>query len=329
MTHASKREAQYTWLGWYHLAVWIAIALLIASYLPYMLTGLSVYALAIFGFAAVMTGLWIIDYWRYAEAEWGDFQPRSVVLSTVWPFLYALAYMSLTAASLFGMGSLQLAVVAAALVALALMAYLARNEMPPITSGDVIGDLKAGTRTLPLALLAGLPLVWIFLALYEGFRMVAKGARIAGAITILSAVMAPFALAFMSVMPSEHLKMQYGLVEVLLWPGIIGWEELTSRFVLPVIGYAGNYMFVVLHAPSRTAALLFLAPAILAVISMAARWITDVFRERRSIVATITSHAVYNGMIGWLYGLFLSPLFMLLSLAVLGYAYITRPRSGI
>jgi len=320
----------YTWIGWYHLAVWIAIALLIASYLPYMLTGLSVVALAVYGFAAVMTGLWIIDYWKYAEAEWGDFQPQSVILSTVWPFLYGLAYMSLTAASLFGTGSLQLAVVAAALVALALMAYMARNEVPPITSGDVIGDLKAGTRTLPLALLMGLPLAWIFAALYEGFRMAAKGARIAGAITILSAVMAPFALLFMDVAPgADTLKMQYGLVEVLLWPGIIGWEELTSRFMLPLIGYAGNYMFVVLHAPSRTAALLFLAPAILAVISMGARWITDVFRERRSIVATIAAHAVYNGMIGWLYGLFLFPLFMILTLIILGYAYITRPRERI
>jgi len=319
----------YTWIGWYHLAVWISVALLIASFLPYMLTGLSIVALAVYGLAAVMTGLWIIDYWKYAEAEWGDFQPRSVILSTVWPFLYALAYMSLTAASLFGAGSLQLAIVAAALVALALMAYLALNELPPITSGDVIGDLKAGTRTLPLALLAGLPLVWIFIALYEGFRMVVRGARIAGAITIISALMAPFALLFMNVIPNDALKMKYGLVEVLAWPGIIGWEELTSRFMLPLIGFAGNYMFVVLHAPSRTAALLFLAPAILAVISMATRWITDVFRERRSVVATITAHAVYNGMLSWLYGLFLFPLFMLLTLAVLGYAYITRPRERI
>jgi len=321
----------YTWIGWYHLAVWVAVALLIASFLPYMLMGLSIIVLAIYGFVAVMTGLWIIDYWRYAEAEWSDFQPQSVILSTVWPLLYGLAYMSLTAASLFGMGSLQLAIVAAALVALALMAYLARNELPPVTSGDVIGDLKAGTRTLPLALLLGLPLVWIFAALYEGFRMVVRGARIAGAITILSALMAPFALLFMNmnVIPNDTLKMQYGLVEVLAWPGIIGWEELTSRFMLPLIGFAGNYMFVVLHAPSRTAALLFLAPAILAVISMGARWITDVFRERRSVVATITAHAIYNGMLSWLYGLFLFPLFMLLTLAILGYAYITRPKSSI
>jgi len=277
----------------------------------------------------VLTGLWIIDYWRYAEAEWGDFQPRSVVLSAMWPFLYGLAFLSLEAASIFGMGALQLAIVAAALVALALMAYLARNELPPITSGDIIGDLKAGTRTLPLALVLGLPLMWIFAALYEGFRMVVKGARIAGAITILSALMAPFALLFMSTVPSEHLKMQYGLVEVLAWPGIIGWEELISRFMLPLVGFSANYMFVTLHAPSRTAGALFLAPAILAVISMGARWITDAFREKRSIVATIAAHAVYNGMIGWLYGLFLFPLFMLLTLVVLGYAYITRPRGSI
>jgi len=321
--------SQYTWIGWYHLAVWIAVALLIASYLPYMLSGAGLIALAVFGFAAVLTGLWIIDYWKYAEAEWGDFQPRSVVLSTAWPFLYGLAFLSLEATSIFGMGALQLAVVAAALVALAFTAYMVKSELPPITSGDVIGDLKAGTKTLPLALLVGLPLAWIFVAVYEGFRMVVRGARIAGAITILSALMAPFALMAMAVVPGEHLQMQFGLVEVLAWPGIIAWEELTSRFMLPIVGFAGNYMFVVLHAPSRTAAALFLAPAILAVISMGARWITDVFRERRSVVAAISAHAVYNGMVSWLYGLFLFPLFMLLTLSVLGYAYITRPRSSI
>jgi len=210
---------------------------------------------------------------------------------------------------------------------LGLMAYLARNELPPITSGDIVGDLKAGTRTLPLALLLGLPLAWIFAALYEGFRMLARGARIAGAITALSVFTVFFGLG--PAMAVEHLKMQYGLVEVLAWPGIIGWEELISRFVLPLVGFSANYMFVVLHAPSRTAVLLFLAPAVLAAISMSTRWITDVFRERRSVAATISAHAVYNGMLGWLYGLFLFPLFMLLTLAILGYAYITRPRSSV
>jgi len=311
----------YKWTAYYHLAVWISVALLFAFVSP-QLFYYQVDSTPIF-LAAVLTSMWLWNYWRYAEVEWGDFQPRSVALALAWPLLFGLAFISLEAAALFDMGVFQLAVVAAVIVSLAFVAYMAKNELPPITSGDVIGDLKAGTRTLPLALLLGLPLGWIFAALYEGFRMITYRARIAGAITIVSVLMSFLGPAPLSL---GYLELQFGLVEVLAWPGIIAWEELVSRFMLPLVGLSANYMFVALHAPSRTAALLFLAPAVLAVISMATRWITDVFRERRSVVATISAHAVYNGMLGWLFGLFMWPTFMLITLAVLAYAYITRPR---
>jgi len=319
--------ARYTWLGWYQLAVWLSIAALAASYVEVVEEGLSLAALAVYGLTAALTGLWMVDYWRYAEAEWGDFQPHSATLALVWPFLYALAFMALESASLLGVGGLQLAVVAGAMVALAVVAYVVRREIPPITSGDVVGDIKAGTKTLPLALAMGVPFAFLFFALLEGLRMWDRGARVAGTITIFSAVALPFLLPYVGgSVATDALSMQLGLVEVLLWPGAIGWEELVSRFMLPHVGFAANYMFVVFHAPSRTAELLFAAPAVLGAISMATRWVTDVFRERRSLVAAITAHAVYNGMVGWLYGMFLWPAFTILSIAVLAYAYITRPR---
>jgi hypothetical protein len=105
-------------------------------------------------------------------------------------------------------------------------------------------------------------------------------------------------------------------LEILLWPGIIGWEELISRFLLPIVGPVANYMFVALHAPSRWAEALFFAPAILSAISFGTRWITEVF-SRRGLVGAIAAHAAYNAGVGWLFSLLESPLNGVLLLATL------------
>jgi hypothetical protein len=118
---------------------------------------------------------------------------------------------------------------------------------------------------------------------------------------------------------------QFGLVDILMWPGVIGYEELISRFALDAVGPLANYMFVVLHAPSRLIQAFVAAPAVLTVISMGTRWITDVYR-RNGLVGSITAHAVYNTMVAWLFGTILFPLLWVPLLLILIYAYITRPR---
>jgi hypothetical protein len=284
--------------------------------------------------ALVSAFLW--GYMAYAMREWGDFVPQGAGMMVAFTVAYVVMYTSLMAVLMCRPGTLNLAVWAAFIASLGALIYVVRGSGMHITSGAPLLDLASGTRLLPLAMAAGLPLAWMVIAGYEGVRMVVRGAPLAGISVLLSILSAFFAPLFLldvhhstvalSLAPPQH--MQYTGVEVLLWPGLIAWEELTSRFLLPAVGPVANYMFVALHAPTRWLAALFLAPAILAVISAGARWVTDVYR-RHGLVGAISAHAVYNGMLGWLAGLVYFPLLTVATLAVLGAAYMYyRARSA-
>ncbi len=302
----------------YTLAVAVALFLVLTSplFLAYYGT-LATFAAALYLMSGVLVAAFIIDYMKYAIREWQDFTPQSFALAALFPFAYAVMYMSLMAGS-----GVNLVIWASAAVSAALIFYALRAGAP-LTSGDVIGDLKAGTKTWPLALAVGFPLGWLFAAGYEAYRMIKNGAKVAGATVFLSIALA-FIFPVFSI-TSNSLKLQFGILDVLLWPGAIAWEELTTRFLLPVVGPTANYMFVVLHAPSRWLGTLFLAPAILAVISLGTRWLTDVFR-RHGLLGSISAHAVYNGQIMWLWSLFIATWSQIAAFIILAWAYFTRPK---
>ena len=284
--------------------------------------------------SGLLTAMFVYDYMTYAVEEYKEFAPQGVGLSVLFTLSYAIMYMSLMALGIFGDGAINLVVWASVMISAALMLYVMKNVPLHITSGNPVLDVAAGVKTLPLALLIGLPLAWIFAAFYEALRMFARRATMAGISVMASIFLAPLALLFLSVAnvgtntfvlsvfaPMHAGSMQFTGVEVLAWPGIIGWEELTARFMLPAVGPLANYMFVVLHAPSRWLMTLFLAPAILAVISMGTRWLTEVYK-RHGLIGSIAAHSVYNGMLGWLIGLIYFPLLTLVTLVVLAIAYI-------
>jgi hypothetical protein len=319
-------------LAYYTLAVAAAWALFILSVVLWLLLypPLWAYVPLYLMYAAwvllsgglVAAFLW--GYMRYAIAEWGDFAPQGANLMVLFTVAYAVMYMALMAYLVCRPGTLNLAVWAAFIASVGAFIYLMRGGMH-VTSGALLLDLASGARLLPLALAVGLPLAWIFIAGYEGVRMVVRGARLAGLSVLLSILCIFFAPLFLldvqyATAALALIPLQYTGIEVLTWPGIIAWEELTSRFLLPAVGPLANYMFVALHAPTRWLAALFLAPAILAVISMGARWITDVYR-RHGLIGAISAHSVYNGMIGWLIGLIYFPLLTVATLIALAVAY--------
>ena len=333
-------------LSIYTFAVAVGLFLLFLS--PLLLLFYGPYTLII-GVAVLISGImvaaFIYDYMKYAVAEWGEFTPQGVGIMLLFTLSYAIIYMSLMALAVVGDGDVNMVVWASVMISAAVMLYMLKNTDFHLTSGNIKADVMAGARTLPLALIVGLPLGWMLAALYEAIRMMRRGAYIAGGVVMLSIFGLPFMM-FMSLMPSDALagaqnalyisvfypllsatqhhltSMQLTGVEVLTWPGIIGWEELTARFLLPAVGPLANYMFVVLHAPTRWMMALFLAPAILAVISMGTRWITEVYK-RHGLIGSIAAHSVYNGMLSWLEGLILFPVLTLVTLIVLGYAYIS------
>jgi hypothetical protein len=163
--------------------------------------------------------------------------------------------------------------------------------------------------------------------------MIARGAKIAGGVVIASLFMTMALMAVMSYTPLETSTfaitvfapllagLQYSGIEVLAWPGVIAWEELTTRFLLPAVGPLANYMFVVLHAPSRWIYVPLLAPLILAVISMGTRWLTELYKNH-GLIGAISGHAVYNGMISWLIALIFLPWLTIATFIVLAIAYI-------
>ena len=317
----------------YTLAVAAALALLFASlfWLPWPQYAHYLETAAWIAISGVMVAAFVWDYMRYAIVEWGDFTPQGAGLMVLFTLAYALMYASLVSLALFLAGGLNLAVWAAFIASAALALYLMRGAPLHVTSGAPLLDIMAGARLLPLALAVGLPLAWIFIAGYEAARMVSRGARVAGGIALASIALAlllyPLPLSVHGAAALGLAPMQFSGVEVLAWPGIIAWEELTSRFLLPAVGPVANYMFVALHAPTRWLALLVAAPAILAVISMATRWTTDVYR-RHGLIGAISAHSVYNGMIPWIMALIYFPALTAATLAVLAYAYIRHARAS-
>jgi len=284
--------------------------------------------------SGTLMALFIYDYMRYAVNEWGEFAPQGAALATFFVLSYAIMYMSLMALGVLGAGGLNLAIWASVMVSAAIFIYMIRHVPLHISATNPVTDVAAGVKILPLALIVGFPLGWLILALYEAGRMFTRGAKIAGGIVIASLFMMMALIALLSYMHLETSTFaitvfapllagftQYSAIEVLAWPGIIAWEELTTRFLLPAVGPLANYMFVVLHAPSRWLLALFLAPAILAVISMGTRWITDIYK-RHGLIGAIAAHSIYNGMIGWLIGLIYFPWLTIATFIVLAIAYI-------
>jgi len=323
-------------LSVYTFATAVALFLLFIS--PIFLFFYGIFALILGLFllvSGILTAMFVYDYMTYAVEEYKEFAPQGVGLSVLFTLSYAIMYMSLMALGILGDGAINLVVWASVMISAALMLYVMKNVPLHITSGNPVLDVASGVKTLPLALLVGLPLAWIFAAFYEALRMFARRATMAGISVMASIFLAPLALLVLSTAnvgtnafvisvfaPLTHVNsMQFTGVEVLTWPGIIGWEELTARFMLPAVGPLANYMFVVLHAPSRWLMALFLAPAILAVISMGTRWLTEVYKKH-GLIGSIAAHSVYNGMLGWLIGLIYFPLLTLVTLVVLAIAYI-------
>jgi len=283
--------------------------------------------------SGILVSLFIYDYMNYAVREWGEFAPQGASLATFFILAYAVMYMSLMAGSILGSGAVNLVVWASVMISVAFMIYIMKHVQLNIYATDPVTDIAAGVKTLPLALLVGFPLGWLIAAFYEAGRMIAKGAKIAGAVVFIS-LFVPFLLIAMlpyisldasaftiSVFAPFLSSMQYSGIEVLAWPGIIGWEELSSRFMLPAVGPLANYMFVVLHAPSRWIYLTSMAPLILAVISMGTRWLTDLYK-RHGLIGSIAGHAVYNGMISWLIALIFLPWLTIATFIVMMIAYI-------
>ena len=281
--------------------------------------------------SGVLTAAFVWGYMTYAVAEYGEFAPQGAALAAFFVLAYAVMYMSIMSMSILGAGGLNLAVWAAVLASAAVMLYTLRRAPLHVTSGNPTLDIAAGVKTLPLALAVGFPLGWIILALYEAGRMFMRRAYMAAASVVVSILLLPLALMLAAATTSSFIISVFGAqatgVEVLAWPGVIAWEELTSRFMLPAVGPLANYMFVVLHAPSRWLLALFLAPAILAVISMGTRWITDIYK-RHGLIGAVAGHAVYNGMLGWLAGLIYFPILTIATFVVLAIAYIYVKSSG-
>jgi len=315
-------------LAMYTFAVAVALFLMFLSPLMLLVNPLAPAIGLLLFISGVLTAAFIYDYMNYAVREWGEFAPQHVGLSVLFVLSYAIMYMSLMASAVAkGAGGANLVIWASFLVSAALMLYIIRNIPLHIYATDPVADIAAGVKTLPLALLVGFPLGWPIVALYEAGRMIKHGAKIAGGVVVLSMLLLPAFLPLISTESAFTISvfspfvMQATGVEVLAWPGVIGWEELSTRFALPAAGPLANYMFVVLHAPSRWLMALFLAPAILAVISMGTRWLTEVYKKH-GLVGSIAAHSVYNGMLGWLTGLIYFPLLTLATFAVLAIAYI-------
>jgi hypothetical protein len=319
-------------LSIYTFATAVAIFLFILSPIFLLFFGIiAVIDAVIYLVSGILVSLFIYDYMNYAVREWGEFTPQGAALATFFILSYAIMYMSLMALSLFGEGAVNLVVWASVMVSVALMIYIIRNVPLHIMGTDPITDIAAGVKMLPLSLVVGIPLAWIFVALYEAIRMMARGVRIAGAVVFISLFIPFTMLSFLQhtsvsaesfvISVFSPFVMQYAGIEVLAWPGIIGWEELTTRFLLPAAGPLANYMFVVLHAPSRWIYATTLAPIILAVISMGTRWLTDLYK-RHGLIGSISGHAVYNGMIGWLVALIFLPWLTIATFIVMAIAYI-------
>jgi len=306
----------------YHLAIVVSIAIMIADA---VLTGLASPELLPAAGIVVLSGLlaagFLYGYLKYAVEEWGDFAAQSWQLAAVFPLAYAVAYAAATSISLAGAGAANLVVWAAFIASAGLVLYAVRHVPPHLSSGAPLDDIMAGARLLPLGIAAGIPLAWLVLAAYEMARMLSRRAYLAGLSVLASLASIPVLIAAAPAwLGREVLELQVPGLEILLWPGVIAWEELISRFVLPAVGPLANYMFVALHAPSRWILALTLAPAVLAVISMATRWVTDVYR-RHGLIGAISAHAVYNGTLGWLLGLVYFPVLTVTTLAVLIFAY--------
>jgi len=280
--------------------------------------------------SGILVALFIYDYMKYAVNEWGEFAPQGAALATFFVLSYAIMYMSLMALSLFGVSALNLAVWASVMVSAALIIYVLRHVPFHVIGTTPTTDIAAGAKMLPLALIVGFPLGWLIVAFYEAGRMMVRGAKIAGAVVFISLPLL-FIISTLSYVGLDTTTrtisafspfiMQYAGIEVLAWPGIIAWEELTTRFMLPAVGPLANYMFVVLHAPSRWIYATILAPLILAAISMGTRWLTDLYKKH-GLVGSIAGHAVYNGMISWLIALIYLPWLTIATFIVLAIAYI-------
>jgi len=316
-------------ISYYTLAMVVALALLYLSlfYAPWGMYKRFVDVAAALLLSGALATAFAWGYMTYALREWGDFAPQGAGLMVLYVFAYAMMYTSLMSIALTRAGAVSLAVWGAFIASAALMLYILRGAPLYITSGNPIEDLKGGVRTLPLALVIGIPMGWAAVAAYEAYRMYSHGARLAAASVVASLILG---FTIYPIYAATHasqtaLALQYSGVEVLFWPGITGWEELTSRFMLPAVGPIANYMFVVFHIPSRLFDVMFLTPAVLAVISMATRWITDIYR-RHGLVGAIAGHAVYNGMIFWIDALIFFPALTLVTMALLAYIYI-RTRS--
>jgi hypothetical protein len=312
-------------VSYYTLAVVVALALLYLSlfWVPWgMYMRYVDVAVAILLSGALATAFaW--GYMTYALREWGDFVPQGAGLMVLYVFAYAMMYTSLMSIVLTRAGAVSLAVWGAFIASAALMIYILRGVPLHITSGNPIEDLKAGTRTLPLALVVGIPMGWAVVAAYEAYRMYNHGAKLAAASVVASLI---FGFTLYPIFAVTHgsqaaLALQYSGVEILFWPGITGWEELTSRFMLPAVGPIANYMFVVFHIPSRLFDVMFWTPAVMAVISMGTRWITDIYR-RHGLIGAIAGHSVYNGMVLWIDALIYFPLLTLVTMVLLVYVYI-------
>jgi len=241
-------------LSIYTFAAAVAVFLFILSPIFLLLYGvIAVLDAVAYLISGILVSLFIYDYMKYAVREWGEFAPQGASLAAFFVLAYAIMYMSLMALSLFGAGGLNLAVWASVMISAALMIYIMRHVPLHIVGTDPLTDAAAGVKTLPLALLVGFPLGWLIAAIYEAARMVARGAKIAG-ITVFVSLFLPFILlgllmhvdtsAFVISVFAPFLlnagAMQFTGIEVLAWPGIIGWEELTSRFMLPGRGAAGQ-----------------------------------------------------------------------------------------
>lgn len=154
----------------------------------------------------------------------------------------------------------------------------------------------------------GAPVVNLAVAGYEAYRIFARS-QAAGYAAVLGLVLSAFAPALQPAgsYSGGHI-LQMWIFDVALWPGLITWEELISRAALPAFGWAANYLFVVLHVPKLVAYAIaegapymaLAAPLILSIISIATRWITEIY-ERHGLVAAITAHSLYNGLVGWAY----------------------------
>ena len=299
-------------LAIYIFAVAIALALLLISLaiFAFLMAPLFVLAAAKVIVAGILTAAFVYDYINYAIVEFADFAPQSWQHSTLFLLAYVMMFFALAAGS---QGLPNFLAWISLFLAAAVVLYTSRNIPLRITSGDIIADLKSGTSTFPLGLVVGIPIGFLFLVPYEAYRMWQKGARIAAASALLSLLFTMFTpsldilSSFMSINLIQSMSLfgalghntftgQFGLVDILMWPGVIGYEELISRFALDAVGPLANYMFVVLHAPSRLIQAFVAAPAVLTVISMGTRWITDVYR-RHGLVGSITAHAVYNTMV--------------------------------